>query len=104
LISIDDKKQRIIVVCAGEVVMSIRKALLSGLVSFILFTVLIMFFGVPIGTMIMAGDKFILSYHMFSYVGLATLCGLMVTLFCFILYRIDILEEEIKKSKTGGEN
>jgi hypothetical protein len=65
--------------------------------------VLIMFFGVPIGTMIWPGDKFILSYHMFTYIGLSTLCGLMVTLYCLILFRIDILEEEIKKSKTGGE-
>jgi hypothetical protein len=84
--------------------MSIRKALLSGFVSFILFIVLIMFFGVPIGTMIMAGDEVILSYHMFTYIGLATLCGLMVTLFCFIWYRIDILQEEIDKSKAGGKD
>lgn len=84
--------------------MSIRKALLSGLLSFVLFFVLIMFIGVPIGTMIFpGGDQVILSYHMFTYMGLATLCGLMVTLFCFILYRIDILEEKIKSSKTLDE-
>lgn len=46
-----------------------------------------------------AGDPVILSYHMITYIGLATICGMMVTLFCFTLYKIEILQEEINNNK-----
>lgn len=83
-----------------ESFMSIRKALLSGLLSFILFLVFVMCIGGPLGSMIYtAGDPVILSYHMITYIGLATICGMMVTLFCFTLYKIEILQEEINNNK-----
>lgn len=42
-----------------------------------------------IGQVIFFGDSFTLSYHLFTYTGLMTLCGVIVVCTCIIIEKLN---------------
>ena len=76
-----------------------RKSILFGLISMIVFFIVNQFIMFPIGGLIFVGDEFTISYHLFTYTGLVLLCGLIVTCTDIIVQKLDEIKKEINKNK-----
>lgn len=77
----------------------VRKAILYGVISMIVFFIVNQFIMFPIGQLIFVGDEFTISYHLFTYTGLVLLCGLIVTCTGIIVQKLDEIKEAINKNK-----
>lgn len=53
----------------------------------------------PIDQLIFVEDEFIISYHLFTYIVLVLLCGLIVTYTGIIVQTLDEIKEAINKNK-----
>lgn len=76
------------------------KGILSGVLTMIFFFIGTLFL-TPLGMSIIGGDRYTLSYHIFSYMGITLLSGIIVTCTYLIINKID---ELIKELKNNGDN
>ncbi|WP_041703701.1 hypothetical protein [Lachnoclostridium phytofermentans] len=60
----------------------------KGIIAMIFFYIFNMFMTI-IGQVIFFGDSFTLSYHLFTYTGLMTLCGVIVVCTCIIIEKLN---------------
>lgn len=72
----------------------IMNKLVKGLIAMIIFYIFNMFVMTIIGQVIFVGDSFTISYHLFTYTGLMTLCGVIIVCTYIIIEKLD----EVKKS------
>lgn len=71
-----------------------------GIIGAIVFYILITFILDPLGMLITpGGDQFILSYTMFSNMGIVALCGVIIACTVKIINKIDELIIELRKNK-----
>lgn len=74
------------------------KGILCGLLTMVLFFIITLFVLVPIGSAIMpVGDPYTLSYHLFSYMGITLLSGIVVTCTFIIVNKINLLTHIYKR-------
>ena len=52
-----------------------------------------------IGYFIFIGDEFTISYHLFTYTGLMTLCAVIIVCTCIIIDKLNEIKIELNKSK-----
>jgi hypothetical protein len=72
----------------------IMNKLVKGLIAMIAFYIFNMLVMSIIGQVIFVGDSFTISYHLFTYTGLMTLCGVIIVCTYIIIEKLD----EVKKS------
>jgi hypothetical protein len=72
----------------------IMNKLVKGLIAMIAFYIFNMLVMSIIGQVIFVGDRFTISYHLFTYTGLMTLCGVIIVCTYIIIEKLD----EVKKS------
>jgi len=79
------------------------KKLGIGIISMIIFYAFNYFFSVTGGHYIFTGDSFTLGFHLFTYLGLMTLCGVIVVCTYIIIEKLNEIKNEsnelIKKDK-----
>ena len=71
------------------------KNILYGLLSSFIFGLIVLIIFVPIGSSVFVGDPFTISFHLFTYMGLIVLCGVIVTCTLFIVEKLNIIINEI---------
>lgn len=76
-----------------------EKAIIIGLVSFIVFAVGNIFLGSIIGVIIPGGDDYINSYYFPLYGGITFLISLVISCTYMLVKKINILINEIKELK-----
>lgn len=62
---------------------------LKGIIAMIIFYIFNMFIMSIVGQVIFIGDNFTISYHMFTYTGLMTLCGVIVVCTYIIIEKVN---------------
>lgn len=78
------------------------KGILCGLLTMVLFFIVTMFVLFPIGSVIIpGGDPYTLSYHLFSYMGITLLSGIVVTCTFIIVNKIDLLIHIYKRASQN---
>lgn len=78
------------------------KGILCGLLTMVLFFIITLFVLVPIGSAIMpGGDPYTLSYHLFSYMGITLLSGIVVTCTFIIVNKINFLTHKYKRDSQN---
>ena len=79
-----------------------EKGVLYGVLTMIVFFIVTLLFLSPLGEFVMVGgDPYTVSYHMYSYMGITLLSGIIVTCTYLIINKIDELIKELKKN---GDN
>lgn len=78
-----------------------EKGILYGILTMILFFLITELFLSPLGALIMCGDPYTISYHMYSYMGITFLSGIIVTCTYLIINKIDTL---INKLTNNDDN
>jgi len=68
----------------------------------IIFYIFNLFIMSMIGQFIFVGDSFTISYHMFTYTGLMTLCGVVTVYTCIIVGKLNEIKHEF--DKINNEN
>lgn len=76
-----------------------EKAILIGILCFVLFMYGNIFLGNLIGVVIPGGDDFLNSYFLPLYAGVTTLISLIISCTYIIVKKINLLLEQIKESK-----
>lgn len=56
-----------------------------------------------IGQFIFVGDSFTISYHMFTYTGLMTLCGVVTVCTCIIVGKLNEIKHEFDKINNKND-
>lgn len=72
-----------------------------AMIVFYLFNLLIMGF---IGNFIFIGDDFTISYHLFTYTGLMTLCGVIITCTFTVIEKLDEVKKMFSKLEEKEED
>lgn len=72
-----------------------------AMIVFYLFNLLIMGF---IGNFIFIGDGFTISYHLFTYTGLMTLCGVIITCTFTVIEKLDEVKKIFSKLEEKEED
>jgi hypothetical protein len=73
--------------------------ILKGILAMIFFYIFNIFIMGIIGHFIFAGDEFTISYHMFTYTGLMTLCGVIIVCTYIIIEKLNEVKETVINSK-----
>lgn len=73
------------------------KHLSKGIVAMIIFYIFNTFIFSIIGQFIFIGDDFTISYHMFTYTGLMTLCGVIVICTYIVTEKLEEIKNILKK-------
>ena len=73
-----------------------------GIIAMIIFYIFNLFIMSMIGQFIFVGDSFTISYHMFTYTGLMTLCGVVTVYTCIIVGKLNEIKHEF--DKINNEN
>lgn len=73
---------------------------LIGIISMAIFFIFNMFIMPFIGQFIFVGDAVKISYYMFIYTGLMTLCGVIIVCTCIVVEKLNSINDEIKKIKS----
>lgn len=68
-----------------------------GIIAMIIFYIFNLFIMSMIGQFIFVGDSFTISYHMFTYTGLMTLCGVVTVCTCIIVEKLNEVKREFDK-------
>ncbi len=76
------------------------KHLSKGIVAMIIFYILNTFIFSIIGGIIFVGDKFTISYHMFTYTGLMTLCGVIIVCTYIVVEKLYEVKSMLIKSDS----
>ncbi|WP_066505580.1 hypothetical protein [Abyssisolibacter fermentans] len=76
------------------------KYLSKGIIAMIIFYIFNIFIFPIIGQIIFVGDGFTISYHMFTYTGLITLCGIIIVCTYIIIEKLNEIKNLISKSDT----
>lgn len=77
-----------------------QKGILYGLLAMVVFFIITECILFPTGMLIMiGGDRFTVSYHMFTYMGITLLCGVIVTCTYLIINKMDTLINELRNNK-----
>lgn len=69
----------------------------KGIISMIVFYIFNIFIMGLIGQFIFVGDNFTISYHLFTYTGLMTLCGVIVTCTFIIIEKLNEVKSIFSK-------
>ncbi|WP_018590414.1 hypothetical protein [Terrisporobacter glycolicus] len=78
-----------------------KKALIYSVVSSIIFYIMVTYILEPIGMFVaLGGDKITLSYHMFSYMGLVALSGIIVFCTTLVVQKINTVIQLLEKDKN----
>ncbi|QUH20357.1 hypothetical protein [Alkaliphilus sp. B6464] len=72
--------------------------LYKGIIAMVAFYIFNMFIMQIIGNFIFIGDSFTISYHMFTYTGLMTLCGVIVVCTYIIVGKLNEVKDLLGKS------
>ena len=74
---------------------------ITSMVLFYIFNLFIMGF---IGNFIFTGDDFTIAYHLFTYTGLMTLCGIIVICTLKVIEKLDEVKGMLNKVEEKKEN
>jgi multidrug efflux pump subunit AcrB len=58
----------------------------------------------PLYRFLFVGDNYIISYHMYTYVGITLLASIVVSCTIIIIGKINELEEKVTKENKNEEN
>jgi len=72
--------------------------LVKGIVAMVVFYIFNLTVMQVIGHYIFVGDAFTISYHMFTYTGLITLCGVIVVCTYIIVEKLNEVKEKFTES------
>lgn len=75
------------------------KKIVYGIMAMIIFFIFNMLIMASIGQFLFIGDSFTISYHMFTYTGLMTLCGIIIACTYVIVEKINEIKYELNKLK-----
>lgn len=73
------------------------KKILKGIIAMIIFYIFNMFIMSIIGRIIFVGDKVTISYHLFTYTGLMTLCGVIIVCTYIIIEKLNEILDYIRR-------
>lgn len=73
---------------------------LKGILGMVVFYIFNMFIMQIIGQFIFLGDPVTLSYHLFTYTGLMTLCAVIIVCTYIIIEKLNEVKAEVNKSKN----
>ncbi|GAA0824895.1 hypothetical protein [Clostridium tertium] len=73
--------------------------ILKGIGAVVLFYIFNMFIMQILGQFIFIGNPVTISYHMFTYTGLMTLCGVIVVCTCIIIKKLNEVKDAIDNKK-----
>ena len=76
------------------------KKVLKGILAMVLFYIFNMFIMQVIGQFIFVGDSVTLSYHLFTYTGLMTLCAVIIVCTLIIIDKLNEVKNELNKTKN----
>ncbi len=76
------------------------KKLINGVIAMIIFYIFNMFIMQIIGQFIFFGDDFIISYHMFTYTGVMTLCGIVIVCTYIIVEKLNDIKKKLNDVNT----
>ncbi|VYU32340.1 hypothetical protein [Clostridium tertium] len=76
------------------------KKVLKGILGMMVFYIFNMFIMQIIGQFIFVGDPVTLSYHLFTYTGLMTLCAVIIVCTYIIIEKLNEVKAEVNKSKN----
>lgn len=72
--------------------------LYKGIIAMVIFYIFNNFIMHIVGSFIFVGDPFTISYHMFTYTGLMTLCGVIVVCTYIIVGKLNEVKDLLGKS------
>lgn len=73
---------------------------LKGILAMVVFYIFNMFIMQIIGQFIFVGDSVTLSYHLFTYTGLMTLCAVIIVFTSIIINKLNEVKTELNKTKN----
>lgn len=73
---------------------------LKGILSMGIFYIFNLFIMQTIGQFIFVGDSVNISYHLFTYIGLMTLCAVIIVCTSIVIDKLNEVKKEINKSKS----
>lgn len=76
------------------------KKVLKGISAMILFYIFNMFIMPIIGQFIFVGNSVTISYHLFTYTGLMTLCAVIIVCTSIIIDKLNEVKTELDKTKN----
>lgn len=76
------------------------KKVLKGILAMILFYIFNMFIMQIIGQFIFVGNSVTISYHLFTYTGLMTLCAVIIVCTSIIIDKLNEVKTELDKTKN----
>lgn len=76
------------------------KKVLKGILAMVVFYIFNMFIMQIIGQFIFVGDSVTLSYHLFTYTGLMTLCAVIIVCTLIIIDKLNEVKNELNKTKN----
>ena len=76
------------------------KKVFKGISAMILFYIFNMFIMQIIGQFIFVGDSVTISYHLFTYAGLMTLCAVIIVCTLIIIDKLNEVKTELNKTKN----
>lgn len=76
------------------------KKVLKGISAMILFYIFNMFIMQIIGQFIFVGNSVTISYHLFTYTGLMTLCAVIIVCTSIIIDKLNEVKTELDKTKN----
>ena len=76
------------------------KKVLKGISAMILFYIFSMFIMQIIGQFIFVGNSVTISYHLFTYTGLMTLCAVIIVCTSIIIDKLNEVKTELDKTKN----
>ena len=71
--------------------------LVNGIIAMVVFYIFNLTIMQMIGHFIFGGDEFLISYHMFTYTGLITLCGVIVVCTYIIVEKLNEVKERFSE-------
>jgi len=75
-----------------------------GIIAMIIFYIFNLFIMSVIGQIIFIGDSFTISYHMFTYTGLMTLCGVVIVCTYIVVEKLNEVKRELNElNKKSNE-
>lgn len=73
---------------------------LMGILAMVFFYIFNMVIMQIIGQFIFVGDRFTISYHLFTYTGLMTLCAVIIVCTYIIIDKLNEVKIEVNKSEN----
>lgn len=76
------------------------KKVLKGILAMVVFYIFNIFIMQIIGQFIFVGDSVTISYHLFTYTGLMTLCAVIIVCTLIIIDKLNEVKNELNKTKN----